>query len=408
MILNSTQLKNSFIAILIIWIVGLFFSRFLQSVSTIAMCVLFLLDKNWKVVFKQYFKSWFTLSFFMIAFIHLISYFNSENHIVYLDELKNKIPFLFIPFTLLAVEKIEEKKMHYVFAIFIFCCLITSIYSYINYRNELASNLEMYSKGEVMKTIVHHIYFSILCSIAAIFCAEILTKKYTFFVRFSAGISLFWLFIFIHVLSVRTGIFILYLLLIFYVFLRFLDTRKYLYFVGFIVSLIITGFILFETIPTIKNKIDYTKYSIEQLKNNTDSLNTYSDPRRILSDKLGIEIIQKNKLFGVGIGDVQDELNAIYKERFPNFSEAVYARIHNQYLTTTAGVGLFLGFVFCLCLFLPNLFFFVKKDYLFFTIYSSLLIVMLWEPVLKTQIGTSIFLVICCIGFNRNKEIKIN
>ncbi|HUM50537.1 MAG TPA: O-antigen ligase family protein [Chitinophagales bacterium] len=368
------------------------------------MCILFILDANAKKNSKQFFKSAFSIALFIIAIIHLVSFFNSENHLSYFDEIKNKIPFLLITFTLLSVEKIETKKLHLVVAYFVVSCIISSIYSYYHYRIDLANNLELYSKGEVMKTVVHHIYYAVLCCVASIFCVEILFKTTSNIIKIITGIILFWLYVFIHVMSVRTGIFIIYFMLLLYIFLHFVRTRKYLYLAGFISLIIVIGFILFEKTPTIKNKIDYTKYSFEQLKNNTDSLNNYSDPRRILSDKLGIEIIQKNKLVGVGIGDVQDELNTIYKVRYPNFSTAVYARIHNQYLETTAALGIPLGIVFIICLMIPLFYFFSKKDHLFITIYSSILVVMCWEPFLKTQIGTSIFLVIICIGFNRNKE----
>lgn len=54
-------------------------------------------------------------------------------------------------------------------------------------------------------------------------------------------------------------------------------------------------------------------------KNQQDTANQVSDSRRILSDKIGIELIQKNKLFGVGLGDIQDEMNVIYQQRFPQF-----------------------------------------------------------------------------------------
>ena len=368
------------------------------------MCMLFILDAKVKTNSKKFFKSSFSIALFIIALIHLVSFFNSENHLSYLDEIKNKIPFLFIPISLLTVEKVDEKKIQFIFIFFISCCVISSVYSYYHYRIDLANNLELYSKGEVMKTIVHHIYYSVLCSIGCIFCVEILFKTTSNFIKLALGIVLFWLYVFIHVMSVRTGIFSVYFLILLYIFLHFISTRKYMYLAGFIGLIIVIGFMLFEKIPTIKNKIDYTKYSFEQLKNNTDSLNNYSDPRRILSDKLGIEIIQKNKLVGVGIGDVQDELNTIYKTRYPNFSSAVYARIHNQYLETTASLGLPLGIVFIICLMFPLFYFVRKKDHLFITIYSSILVVMCWEPFLKTQIGTSIFLIISCIGFNRNRE----
>jgi len=129
-----------------------------------------------------------------------------------------------------------------------------------------------------------------------------------------------------------------------------------------------------------------------------------SDSRRMLSDKIGIEILQKNKMFGVGLGDIKDEMNSIYKQQYPQFNSEVYSHIHNQYLYTICGVGLLTGSLFCILLLLPIFQFIRDRNYVFILIYGMLLMVMLWEPFIESQIGNSIFLVVCCVGLLRKKE----
>ncbi|MBK7816791.1 MAG: O-antigen ligase family protein [Sphingobacteriaceae bacterium] len=51
-------------------------------------------------------------------------------------------------------------------------------------------------------------------------------------------------------------------------------------------------------------------------------------------------IIKKQPLFGVGIGDTQDELQVEYKKNFLHYSFKDKFNAHNQYFQTTLGLGL--------------------------------------------------------------------
>lgn len=403
-IFNSVQIKHAFTSILIIWIAGIFFSRFLQSIGTISMCVLFLLSNNWRESKKSYFKTMLGIAFFGIFVVYLLSYFNSENKIEYVNILKNKIPFLFIPLSLISVSYLEKKQVQLLNYFFVLCAFISSLWSYYYYLQNVELYTKLYIQGEVIPTIIHHISLAVLLCFAVLFLLDNLIHENTMIKKIINFLLLIWFIYFIHVLSVRTGIVLLYIGLFLFGVISFITYKKPIFALGLIILLFFSAYISYQKIPTIKSKIDYTYYGILLFKSSNDTANVVSDSRRFLSDKIGIEIIKKNRLTGVGTGDLKETMNTYYKQHYPLFKPDVYSHIHNQYLYTICGVGIISGGIFCLLLWLPFIQFIRGKKLLYSIMYVLLLLVMFWESFIESQLGSSIFLVVCCLGFVSEKE----
>ena len=336
--------------------------------------------------------------------IYFLSFFNSSNHIEYLNVIKNKLPFLFLPLSLLSVKSISRKALFYIETYFILCCLLSSFWSFYEYSKNIELYTRLYGQGRVIPTLIHHVAFAVLLCIVVLVIIKNLQSNHPKKIKLIYFLLLIWFVYFIHVLAVRTGILLLYVsILVFVIISLFTHKDKRVSLFIFLV-LVVTGYISLQKIPTIKSKIAYTVYGLSQYKNNTDTINQVSDPRRILSDKIGIELLKKNKLFGVGVGDIKDEMAAIYSARYPRFKIDVYSHIHNQYLYSMCGVGLISGVIFCIFLFFPIIFF-IRKKYLYFSLaYTILLLVMFWEPFLEIQTGTSIFLIVCSLGFIKEEK----
>lgn len=390
---------------LIVWIVGIFFSRFLQSVATISMCFVFLLNNNWKSNFKKIITTPIVISFVGIFFIYAISIFTSENKLEYWNIVKNKIPFLFIPLSIVSIDKLNKKFIKISLFVFIASALISSIWSYIQYIQHIEIYEKLYSEGKVIPTLVHHVSFSILLCFAVLFILYIIGQSRNKIEQVILSILLVWFVYFIHILSVRTGIVLLYISILLYAF-SILIIHKKLVFAGVLMLLIIANaYYAYEKIPSIKGKIGYTLYSLDMYKKNADTTNHVSDTRRILSYKIGIEILKKHKIYGVGFGNIQQEMNKIYKQEYPSITQDVYSHIHNQYLYVITSAGIILGSLFCILICIPLIEFIKHKNVVFAIAYFLLLLIMLWESYIENQLGTSIFLWLSCIGFaNCNTE----
>ena len=363
------------------------------------------MDKNWKSAAKLYFKTWIGISFFGIFMVYFLSIVNTSNLPEFGNILKNRLPFLFIPLSLICVNNLEKKHLKLIQYIFICCCLISSFWSYFQYIQNVELYTKLYTQGEVIPTLIHHVSFAVLLCISVLFVLNNLISDGTKITKIINLILLIWFIYFIHILSVRTGIVLFYIGVMLFGISSLFTNKKPIFVISLLLLLLLSAYISYQKIPTLKSKIEYTFYGISQYKNQQDSTNQVSDSRRILSDKIGIEIIQKNKLFGVGIGDLKEEMNLFYKQHYPLFKPDVYSHIHNQYLYTFCGVGLISGLLFCIFLMLPFIQFIKEKNLVFSIIYLLLLLVMIWESFIEGQVGTSIFLVICSLGFVSKKEV---
>ena len=404
-ILPKSQIKYALIFILIIWIIGLFFSRFLQSVATISSCLLFIPSiinhtKNW----KKYQTSLIGISFFIIVLVYFIPILYSQNQVSFWNIFKNKIPFLFLPMTILSIGYIEKKWTDLLTYLFIICCLLSSIWSYHQYLQNIDLYTNLYTHGQVLPTLIHHIPFAVLLSIGLLFSLFNMLKKISVKEKIVNTFFAIWLFYFIHVLSVRTGLILTYTGLILFIIILLLKLKNIVFTIGFTSIIMIISILAYKNITTIQHKINYTKYGLSLFKNGQDTLNQVSDSRRFLSDEIGIELIKQHPILGVGFGDLQDEMDTIYKQRYPLFQQDVYSHIHNQYLYTIAGSGLIMGILFIIALLLPLIQFVKWQKWQFSMLYCMLLLVMLWEAFLQNQIGTSIYLIIVILGVISTKE----
>ena len=79
------------------------------------------------------------------------------------------------------------------------------------------------------------------------------------------------------------------------------------------------GFGIITTIDmktTLKNKIDYTFYSIHMFQRN-QNLEELSDSYRLGSIAAGLALARENLWTGVGIGDLKDECNEYFAAHYP-------------------------------------------------------------------------------------------
>ncbi len=121
----------------------------------------------------------------------------------------------------------------------------------------------------------------------------------------------------------------------------------------------------------------------------------YNDPTnsslfsRLELWKLAIAVILKNPFFGVGTGDVSNSMELKYKNN--NFLIDAVDKPHNQFISITVAFGFFGLAVFLISLFYPMFALRKYKSFYFMTVWSVLMLSMLTEDTLQTQIGASIF-----------------
>jgi MFS family permease len=124
---------------------------------------------------------------------------------------------------------------------------------------------------------------------------------------------------------------------------------------------------------------------------NERNVNGHSLTMRLYFWKAAASVIEKNVLFGVGTGDVQNELNKTYVETQSPLTKDWYKRPHNQFITMTVALG-----VVGLMIFLFSFLYPVNslKKYLhplFWPYFLILVLSFVLEDTLETQAGLSFY-----------------
>ncbi|NNK90231.1 MAG: hypothetical protein HKO89_06440, partial [Saprospiraceae bacterium] len=150
--------------------IGLLYSRFMISLGMIFFLVGALWDGNLKVKFGRFLNNKYYLAVTGIFLIFLISGLWSENTDYFLNRMRIKLPFLFLPFAFFASPKIDKLIMKRLMFLFIGIMLSSAIWSTLMFLTDIEHFIEIYKKGQIIPTPIHHVRYSILISISVLFC----------------------------------------------------------------------------------------------------------------------------------------------------------------------------------------------------------------------------------------------
>ncbi|MFD1551406.1 hypothetical protein DNU06_13610 [Putridiphycobacter roseus] len=135
---------------------------------------------------------------------------------------------------------------------------------------------------------------------------------------------------------------------------------------------------------------------LSDLKMQWYTLQTKGDPngnsiiQRKIHLETGLSILKNNWLFGVGIGDVDDEFRRQYRVDDSLLKKENQHRSHNQFLTIWISHGIF-GWILILSLFIVPVVQGKARNYCSIVILFSLFLSFLTQDMLETQAGVTIF-----------------
>ncbi|WP_190277549.1 O-antigen ligase family protein [Adhaeribacter rhizoryzae] len=184
---------------------------------------------------------------------------------------------------------------------------------------------------------VHAPYFSLYIGVALLFiCRQLLNnfRSYSWHQKFGWLALLVYFLLFLAVLSSRTAIFATLFTLGIWVSIYLIRRGYTRYLIGIGATLLLILFAFYSNFPYLKKKIE-----------NRSGVST-----RSYIWQAGNSIVKENILFGVGTGDIKDNLRAAYQKI--GFEEGLTHtyNAHNQYLQTAIGLGA-IGFIALLLIF---------------------------------------------------------
>ena len=338
---------------------------------------------------------WVTVPFLLVLFS--IPY--SEDWTYLLERLRVKLPFLILPFAFAVMPSLTKRELRIIGTFFVLACTVAAVGVLWNYlQNFEAINFNI-SRGKAIPTPSNHIRFS-LSMACSIFCAGALTLEKRIFgikgEQYFFGILTFFLFTFLHILSVRSGLLAFYVALgIFLIQYIYRSRRWGIGLIGLIAMMAIPYFAVIY-VPSFKNKYYYMKHDVYSYFEGNGK--NYSDSERLISLNAAKEIITEHPIIGVGAGDLKKEMYQVYANK--SAEEAAEKMPHSQFVTVAAGTG-FIGLIlFLISFFIPLFYQKNYRNYLFTALHVIFFMSFFSENTFENNFGLSLWLFMLLIGMN--------
>ena len=334
---------------------GIFFSRAMISIGMIGIVLLYFLNEGWKFnPLKQ--KGGPVLLFLApVLFIYLIGGLWTEDYAYWLERIQVKIPLLFLPLGFIAMQQaVNRKSVDVLVLLFISLCTATAMGSFVYYLMHYKEITESYKHAKTIPTIIEHIRYSLLLSIACFAAVQAYTSSTILSTplqkRLVAGMGIF-IFIFIHILSIRSGLLALYATGLVWLFIKVLESgnKKLLWLIPIVCAFLVS---MYFFVPSLHNKVDYMVRDVSRFVTGK-SVNNYSDGNRLLSMKIGVQIGAEHPVIGVGSGDVQQAMNEVYQKEYPDIDQHNWLIPHNQFVYVFTALGFSGLVIFLICLVYP-------------------------------------------------------
>ncbi len=331
-----------------------------------------------------------------VFFIMLFGGIHSSNIDYYLERMRIKIPFLLLPLAFIGLPKLSSPQLNGLFYLFLLMLSVTSIGVLTNYYFDYQALNENIRIGQAITTPINHIRYSLLTAVGILLGIRLwITGFYFKYLceRYLIKALTAFLLVFIHVLSVRSGLLALYVACIVLLLYYILVNRKVLLGVLGLAGVVLLPVAAYFLFPSFQTKVNLTRHNIQVYQRG--EIGDYSDTQRLVSYQMALKAAREAPVIGLGTGDVRDGVEATYKEFRPELPKRKLP--HNQFLFVLVSVG-WLGLLgFTVCFFGPL---FINKgyrDWLLLSIYTVVFCSFLVEATLETAIGTACSLVFVLI-----------
>ena len=401
--------KAQALTLLFVWLIAMILSaEIVLSISMILLCVLAVFQLYWTkrgpqlglraTLGENLNRLWRHKAYLvvMLPFVLVLLSASYSSDVDYtLERLRVKLPFLVLPLAFLSMPRFSRREINGFLYFFVFLTVIACGYVGVQYLADFEAINAAMGRGKPMPTPSNHIRFSLCVALAILAGGALVQQGFVWrarWERYLLAAGTLFLFIFIHLLSVRSGILALYLAVA-YLGTYWIYRRRRWWLGGVLAALLLAlPFAAYHTLPSLRKKVDYARWDWQQYRAGKGA--DYSDSERLVSLRLGWQVAQRNPVFGVGAGDLKRHMAAAYAER----GAGAPRMPHNQLLTVLAGTG-YLGLgLYLLALLVPL---FSRQHYrqpLFLAFHIVLFTSLMMENTLENNFGISLYLLFLLLG----------
>ena len=383
--------KSSYLMILFAFMLP--FRHEISFTLAIISVLLLFFDSISKTNFKANYTSNKNVFFlFLLFLVYLSGLIYSSNLSFGFKDIDTKLPLLILPFSLLSINFNFLVK---IFKAFISGCLIALFFCLISSTNKYldTNNYSSFFYDDI-SIFMHTSYFSMYILTAILFTYFIfqnalVNRQYYKLVLFSILNLIFILMIFL--LSSKAGVLIAGIIFFILIIHDLLIVKKIIFSVNIIIQSLIFILVFPKISGYVFNRFEAVKSSTENISEKSEQVKNNSSSSRIVLWKSSLDVFRENALFGVGTGDIKDELFKKYKSNDFQYGIDLNYNSHNQYLQFLATFG-----IYGVLILFTGLFYMFKLKYLKFNLLSILFFVivllnLLAESMFETRAGVEFF-----------------
>ncbi len=342
---------------------------------------------------------------------HIIGLTYSSNLEYGLFDLEVKLSMLLIPIIILIRRKIYQNKQKLIFRSLILGVLLSFFINIINAYNNFISDgniLNFYYSA--LSPTLHPSYMAFYIGISLIAIIYYKTELFNIgrILRFIIPIIIVSILLtYLLMLSSKAGIISFAIALSLYVSIRIAQRIKPVFAIMAGIVILIIPFIVINQIPSVSMRFKDLAFSLKNTKNaSIDS--EYGSIARMAIIQSMYHMSVDNLPWGVGTGDIKDEITKYYVAKGSKTITNQYLNAHNQYAQTTIALGI-PGLSILLSFFAFGLITaYRKRNIIFLSFLILLSIQMLFESMLEQQAGVifiTLFFTLFCIW--EGKELRV-
>lgn len=312
----------------------------------------------------------------------------------WLSRLRIKIPFLVLPLAFFFLPRPGNRILDGLLYYLVLLLSLTSLGVLVNYLSNMEVINQLIKQGKPIPLPCNHVRFSLLLVFGLLSALYLYFQQYFWRKPWERYLQLAlagFLFVFIHILSVRTGMAVLYATL-FLLTLRYVfKTKRYRLGLGLLGAMLLFPFLAYQAIPSLRAKVDYMKYDLFMYRHgHTDK--ALSDAGRWVSLQLGWEVFREHPWTGVGVGNLKQAVHQRYAAQYPDLPYEARKMPHNQFLSMFAAGGILGGIIFTLLFFYPLFYGSNYRHWLLLGLYVIVGLSFLVENTIENAMGLGFFL----------------
>ena len=380
--------------------IGVYYARAAVSIATGALAVIAALSLFDAAARRVFVRDRASLALTAVFAVFVLSGLNSANKAQWFQVLMINIPYLIIPLAIFSFGPVNRVKIFRLLMLFIYVTAFSAGLMIIDYALNFQEYTELYGVGKTIPTPIRHIRYSLFLALAGVLSTALLadgalmSRKQRLYALAPGAVIV----VAVHLLAVRTGMIALYAGWLGLILVYVLRGKNWRVAVAALAVLITIGFVTVNSVPSLKKKLAYMRYDLEQLKDGTFDA-AYSDNVRLISIKHGLQVWRDNPVFGTGIGDIDDVIMATYERETPEMPEENRFTPISQYVYWLSSLGL-LGTLLLLSLLWTPLVMNIRDSYAMAGIYFAIFASIIGETSIQLQLGKTLFLFLVCLLLN--------